>query len=214
MPEVNEIPLFPLNVVLFPHSKLPLYIFEERYKKMINQCSKNESEFGINLFSDKRIYSTGCSASVDKIINRTDKGEMNIITKGKRRYKIINYELGPEGYYLGKIEFTNEDCLNYNKVKMEKTVRIYNDMIELVYKGGMSKIDLSELKWYDGSRSVSFFMAEKSGLSLIERQNLLEIDIEDNRLDFLLKYFDEVIPKLKEADRITNIIKGDGYIQQ
>lgn len=181
---------------------------------MINECSKNESEFGVNLFADKKIYSTGCSASVDKIVNRTDNGEMNIITKGKRRYKIVNYELSSEGYYKGKVEFTEEDSSNYNKAKMEKAVRIYNDLVELVYKGGVGKIYLNEIKWYDGKRSVAFFMAEKSGLSLIERQNLLEIDSEDTRLDFILKYFDEVVPKLKDADRITNIIKSDGYIQQ
>lgn len=214
MQEVTEIPLFPLNVVLFPYSKLPLYIFEERYKKMINECSNNESEFGINLFAEKKIYSTGCSASVDNIVNRTDNGEMNIVTKGKRRYKIVNYELSSEGYYKGRIKFTEEESLNYSKEKMEKTVRIYNDLVELVYKGEVSKIELNDLKWYDCKRSVSFFMAEKSGLSLIERQNLLEIDTEEERLDFILKYFAEVVPKLKEADKVTNIIKSDGYIQQ
>ena len=57
-------------------------------------------------------------------------------------------------------------------------------------------------------------MAEKCGLSLLERQSLLEMNEEDTRLNYILKYLEEVMPKLKEADKISNIIKGDGYIQQ
>ena len=86
---MTVIPLFPLNVVLFPASKLPLYIFEERYKKMINDCMDEQSSFGINFFSDNHLYPTGCFAKVDQLVSRTEKGEMNIITKGIGRYEIL-----------------------------------------------------------------------------------------------------------------------------
>ncbi len=209
-----EIPLFPLNVVLFPHSKIPLYIFEERYKKMIGDCINNGSVFGINFFSEKNIHTTGCSAEVDEVTERLANGEMNIIVKGVRRYEIVSYELSLEGYYSGKIEYFDDQTGGYDKVKMEKAVKIYNDLVEIVYKGSVKKIDLSDIKWFGGNRSITFSMAEKSGLSLVERQKLLETDSEDKRLDFMLKYFEEVIPKVKEADKISNIIKSDGYIQQ
>lgn len=213
MDEEAEIPLFPLNVVLFPFSKLPLYIFEERYKKMINECIDSESVFGINLFADRKLYLIGCSASVDKVVNRLETGEMNIITKGLNRYKVNHYELSPEGYYVGKIEFITDENSNFDKAKMEKSVIIYNELVQLVYKGNIQKINLSDLKWHDGKRSVAFSMAEKSGLNLHERQTLLEIDNEDKRLEYMLKYFERVVPKIKESDRVSNLIKNDGYIQ-
>ncbi|MBK8551927.1 MAG: LON peptidase substrate-binding domain-containing protein [Ignavibacteria bacterium] len=215
MSDVTEIALFPLNVVLFPYSKLPLYIFEERYKKMINDCLVNEKIFGINFFADKKIHLTGCTASVEEILNRTETGELNITVKGRRRYKILNYELGIDGYYIGTIEYT-EDVIDpvFDKAGMEKAVKHYNDLVELVYKGKVMKIDLNETRWNDGSRSLAFAMAEKCGLNLTERQSLLEADSENKRLDQILKYFDEVMPKIKEADKINNIIKSDGYIQQ
>lgn len=209
-----EIPLFPLNVVLFPESKIPLYIFEERYKKMIGDCLSNSSVFGINLFSDKNIHITGCSAKVEEVTERLENGEMNIIVKGVQRYKIISYELSIAGYYTGIIEYTDEESGEYDKVKMEKAVKIYNDLVEIVYKGSVKRIDLNDIKWHKGNSTVTFTMAEKSGLSLIERQKILEMDNENMRLDFMLKYFSEVIPKVTEADKISNIIKSDGYIQQ
>ena len=46
---VLEIPLFPLNVVLFPGAELPLHIFEPRYRQMINECYKQEKPFGVVL---------------------------------------------------------------------------------------------------------------------------------------------------------------------
>ncbi|MEO8211348.1 MAG: LON peptidase substrate-binding domain-containing protein [bacterium] len=213
MPIEIEIPLFPLNAVLFPYSKLPLFIFEERYKMMINECFDNETCFGINFFNERKMNLTGCTALIDEVVNRLDKGEMNIVIKGVQIYKIVNYELSLHGFYTGKIEYLYEENLDFDKAKMEKCVKIYNDLVELVYKGTIKKIDLNDMKWYDGKRSVAFSIAEKSGLSLLERQNLLEVDLEDKRLDLILKYFEEVIPKLKDADRISSIIKSDGYIQ-
>lgn len=208
-----EIPLFPLNVVLFPYSKIHLYIFEERYKKLINECIDKVTLFGINFFAERRLFSVGCTASVEDIVNRLENGEMNIIVKGVQRYIVNNYELSPDGYYVGKIELKDESNQDFDKAKMEKCVKIYNELVDLVYKGTVNKINLNDMKWYESKRSVSFSMAEKCGLNLTERQNLLEIDFEDKRLDFILKYFDEVVPKIKDADRISNIIKSDGYIQ-
>jgi len=213
MSEEAKIPLFLLNVVLFPDSKLPLYIFEERYKKMLNECVESKGVFGINLFAERKMYMTGCSAIVYEVINKTGTGEMNIITKGIKRYHVIEYELEREGFYTGNIKFIEDENKEYDKPKMEKCVKIYNELVEAVYKEKVRKIDLNDFKWQDGSRSVSFAMAEKSGLNLLERQHLLEIDDEDKRLDYILNYYKEVMPKIKEADRINKIIKSDGYIQ-
>jgi Lon protease-like protein len=214
MQELDNLPLFPLNVVLFPYSKLPLFIFEERYKKLINENINEGKPFGIILFEDKKIYLTGCIAKVDRVISRKDNGELNIVISGIQRFHLISYETGADGYYVGKVKMKEELISEFDKEKSEKCVTIYNELVEIVYKGSINKIYLSDLKWQNNRRSISFAMAEKCGLSLLERQSLLEIESEDLRLDYILKYFEEVFPKLKEADRISNIIKSDGYIQQ
>jgi len=61
------LPLFPLQVVLFPRTSLPLHIFEERYKQMIGEVMRGKSEFGVVLAGEKGIVNTGCTASIEKL---------------------------------------------------------------------------------------------------------------------------------------------------
>lgn len=207
-----KIPLFPLNLVLFPHSKLPLHIFEERYKKMITKCMEESEPFGINLMSNNNISAIGSTANVLNKFNIMPNGEMDIVIKGKSRYELLNYNLSSEGYFIGEIKYLGEET-EFEKGDFDKAVENYNKLIDAAYKGTLEKINPNELRWIDGSESASFFMAQKCGLNLQERQQLLEIDKEQERLEYLLNYFKEVMPKIVESDRISQIIQSDGYLQ-
>ncbi len=68
MPETETIPLFPLNVVLFPHQPLPLHIFEPRYKLMVRDCLENDQEFGVVLVHQGQLFQTGTCARIENII--------------------------------------------------------------------------------------------------------------------------------------------------
>ena len=63
------LPLFPLQVVLFPGAELPLHIFEDRYKEMIGEALREKTEFGVVLASEKGIVNTGCTATVDRVLS-------------------------------------------------------------------------------------------------------------------------------------------------
>ncbi|HMK38660.1 MAG TPA: LON peptidase substrate-binding domain-containing protein, partial [Bacteroidota bacterium] len=78
MPE-TWLPLFPLNVVLFPRSALPLHIFEERYKVLINECVERGTPFGVALAREKGMADVGCSAVVSSVTRRYDDGRMDIV---------------------------------------------------------------------------------------------------------------------------------------
>ena len=80
------LPLFPLQVVLFPHSLLPLHIFEDRYKLLIRECVTEKTEFGINLVQDGTLADVGCTAVVTTIVRRYDDGKMDIVVQGRQRY--------------------------------------------------------------------------------------------------------------------------------
>ena len=95
-----RIPLFPLNVVLFPGMMLPLHIFEERYKAMIRECLATDRFFGVILAKSKRaqapnvadlvrddIYNIGTTAHIQAIENLND-GRMNLITIGQDRFVV------------------------------------------------------------------------------------------------------------------------------
>jgi len=93
---MRELPLFPLNSVLFPGLALHLHIFEERYKRMIEYCIAQDQSFGVVLIKRgmealgpiAEPYSIGCSARIHNI-QKLDQGKMNIIIIGEERFKIL-----------------------------------------------------------------------------------------------------------------------------
>src|SRR5207247_6173582 len=93
-----EIPLFPLpNLVLFPNIVVPLHIFEERYKLMINGCIERDEPFGLVLLgggaeeeSERTIHRVGVTARITEV-DRLDGGKMNILCEGEARFRIPRF---------------------------------------------------------------------------------------------------------------------------
>jgi Lon protease-like protein len=108
MPEAL-LPLFPLGVVLFPRTVLPLHIFEDRYKEMIGEIIEKGIEFGVVQAGEKGIVNMGCTATVEKVVNRYPDGKLDILTLGRRRFEI--HELNDDKPYLrGEITFFDDEA--------------------------------------------------------------------------------------------------------
>jgi Lon protease-like protein len=108
------LPLFPLQVVLLPGSQLPLHIFEDRYKEMIGEVLRDRLEFGVVLASDKGIVSTGCTATVDRVLREYPDGRLDILTRGRRRFEVLL--LNDERSYLrGAVEFFDDDEADHDE---------------------------------------------------------------------------------------------------
>jgi len=108
------IPLFPLQLVVFPRTRLPLHIFEERYKEMVGEAIRDESEFGIVLAKDGGILNAGCTVKVAKVLEMYADGRMDILTLGQylrpspQHLPIVRYvtpgefaDLRTAGYEMG-----------------------------------------------------------------------------------------------------------------
>ncbi len=132
----TNIPLFPLNVVLFPGMMLPLHIFEERYKAMIKECVTLGSPFGVVLTrhgqspnfnsADERFadfYSIGTTARITAIENLKD-GRMNLLTVGQDRFVLKSYYNGLKNFLIGQVDpFPLNESDNESKVEdMTKTL--------------------------------------------------------------------------------------------
>src|SRR5438094_380307 len=102
------LPLFPLDLVLLPHTNLPLHIFEPRYKEMIGDCLRNGWEFGMLAVHDQSVTAFGCTASITKVLERFPDGRMNIIVRGQRRFEISELN-DPKSYLRGTPESVHDD---------------------------------------------------------------------------------------------------------
>ncbi len=102
------IPLFPLQLVVFPRTNLPLHIFEERYKEMTGKAMRENSDFGIVLAKDEGIVNAGCTVTVEKLMHVYPDGRMDILTRGQSRFQIS--ELNEEQNYLqAEVEFFDDE---------------------------------------------------------------------------------------------------------
>ena len=105
-----ELPLFPLNTVLFPGATLPLHIFEERYKQMIGECIEEGRPFGVLLIRSgveaggpAEPFDVGTTARIEQV-ERLDDGKMNLLCTGGERFRLLR-TLDGAPYMRGEIEF-------------------------------------------------------------------------------------------------------------
>jgi Lon protease-like protein len=106
-----ELPLFPLNTVLFPGTPIHLHIFERRYIQMIETCLSEQRPFGVILIREGAEafgplavpYSVGCTAEIIKVEELPD-NRKNIIAVGKERFRVLSVDRETNSYLVGKVE--------------------------------------------------------------------------------------------------------------
>lgn len=202
------IPIFPLNVVLFPQSLLPLHIFEDRYKILIGECITYGTEFGINLLFEQNIRPIGCTAVVHEVSKRYDDGRMDIVVEGRRRYTLANLVEAPHPYYSGRISWYNDVSENVEERVLEHAVRLYNEFVTIVFHGTVQQVAPSDI-----GRTRAFFLVQKSGLEITQRQLFLSLNSENRRLEMLVKHFESMLPLLVSQKKVEDLAANDGYIQ-
>jgi Lon protease-like protein len=204
----ERLPLFPLKVVLFPNSALPLHIFEERYKTLINECLHEQGkEFGINLKDDDEVKRVGCSAVVREVLQQYTDGRLDIVVEGRRRYELHTIDEKSAPYAVGHVTFFTNEPHEVDIALADRTARLYNSLIQIVYKEKLPKLSLDAL-----ARNVSYVIAQKSGLTLAQRQDLLQMRSENQRLMTLFDYLTTVLPKLHQLQEVQRIVGNDGYV--
>jgi uncharacterized protein len=204
------IPLFPLQLVVFPSSKYPLHIFEARYKSMINYCLNNKKGFGIITKIDSDISNVGCYVEVKSVLKEYDNGEFDIVVEGKNRFSIGKVDVHPEGYFTAEV---NE----YKDINSDVDAALIAD-IKQKFEDLLNKIDLQldEAFWNNFIKSdvKSFKIAEKAGLSIPEQQKLLAMQDENERLIMLRDHFSSLDEQLEKKMIDKMIVLNDGFINE
>ena len=85
---MSQLPLFPLNVVLCPQEPLALHIFEPRYREMVSYCLETKEPFGIVLQEEAEMAVVGCTARIDRVLNRYEDVRLDILVVGEYRFRL------------------------------------------------------------------------------------------------------------------------------
>ena len=188
MPSAERIlPLFPLNSVLFPGTSIPLQIFEDRYKQMLQDCLDADSRFGVVLIkSGKEVggsaepYSTGTVAQIVQA-NEIDGGRFLVSATGLQRF-VINEILQRLPYISARVELLVEDQDPWlPNTEMEVIRQAFTKYASLV--SGLSGGWMRHARGPDDPVALSYYIAETLQIDLDEKQSLLEESSASKRLE-------------------------------
>ena len=201
-----EIPLFPLNVVFMPGTPLPLHIFEERYKQMVNECLDSETEFGMVLADDSGTRRVGCTARIVELVQRYEDGRLVILVEGSRRFKLNSIMTG-KPYYVGEVEYLEDGPEEDVTSLAEECVALLERVVAAATQG---TVDIEIEPPY---RNLSFAIAGRIEFDLETRQQILELRTEKERLVKVKELLTEAAEKLERDRKIREKAEKNGHLR-
>jgi len=198
----NELPLFPLDMVLLPARKVPLHIFEDRYQQMIRECLEQKSEFGLLWGTDEQFSDVGCVAKVTKLVTEFPDGRMNIMIEGTSRFRLINRQ-DIHAYISGVVEKIEDDIEPYDIELGNHLKTLYSKTLKLTIGWTTPPPPTEDLSL------ISYIVASNLSLPLDQQQNLLEDRSVNSRLKIVSDILESALSHLKEIKRRT---RGNGHL--
>ena len=169
----TELPLFPLNTVLFPGGILPLRIFEPRYLDMVKDCMRNNHGFGVCMIiqGEEVGHSTasaalGCEARIIDF-DQTPEGLLAITTQGARRFHVEQVKVRGNGLVMGEVTWLPD----VSEVSVPPEYHVLLQILQRILEKAEISFDKQDLENADW---VSWRLAEWLPLSNLERQELLQ----------------------------------------
>lgn len=201
------LPLFPLEVVVLPRTRLPLHIFEERYKEMVGTAMRDAKEFGIVLAKEEGIAGAGCTVKVEKLLHQYPDGRMDILTQGHRRFEILH--LNEEKDYLrAEVAFYDDDDAGGKAAAPPSEMRAqalahYHSLNQLGAARTHSEPDFNDPQ-------LSFQLAQAvPDLDFLHA--LLLHRSEAARLKQFNEYLAEYLPKQQSIERVKDLAPKNGF---
>ena len=214
-----DIPLFPLpNLVLFPQVAVPLHIFEERYKLMINRCIENEEVFGLVLLRtgaeeerESTIHRVGVTARVVEV-DRLQDGRMNILSAGEMRFRILRF-IGNAPHWTASVELFEDEAEHSELLQAAyaEVAGLYRQSMELTAQ--LRSVEGSELSLPESPVALSYIVSYVLDLDSEKKQLLLETNSTLYRLQLLIVHLQE---NLKQLDlqiarkNVASRVRGNG----
>ena len=100
---MEELGLFPLGIVLVPTERVPLHIFEPRYRELIGECLESDSDFGFVFADDEGIRDIGTRARVAELLEEFEDGRLNVLVEGRERFQLVELTSG-RSFRTGRVE--------------------------------------------------------------------------------------------------------------
>ncbi|MEC8839624.1 MAG: LON peptidase substrate-binding domain-containing protein [Candidatus Neomarinimicrobiota bacterium] len=181
---MKNIPLFPLNIVALPKEKIPLHIFEPRYKRMIKNSINSGEPFGIIHQDQDGFKSIGCSVKIVNVIKEYSSGEFDIIVEGQQCFQIETKVQEDDNLWIGTVSFLKDQ----HQINEDLLDKIRDQYLHIIMKLGINE----DMERHINKKN-SFDFIEFVNLPNKIKQELLEEDDENKRLQIINRIFTAVM---------------------
>lgn len=196
---LEELPLFPLNTVLFPYARVQLHVFEERYKALTQYCEEFDSPFGVALIRsgdetspNAEPYLVGTTARIEKV-HRYPDGRLHLSARGEHRFRIRRIDEDANPYLTGYVEPLVEGSIEEPNRVAALTSRTI-ETFQFLVQGMIARPDFNvEVQLPDDPMVLSFIVANFLEVDLPIKQHLIELTDTAERLARLLPLIEKQI---------------------
>jgi Lon protease-like protein len=202
---MTEIGLFPLGLVLLPQERVPLHIFEDRYKELIGECLQTGAEFGIVYGDDAGVRSIGTTARVAEVLERFDDGRMNVIVEGRERFSVEQITTG-RSFITARVSGFIDDAFDAEPGQRDACVEAYRRLAAAAGVEG----DPPGLE----GESLSFSIGAAVGFDAPLKQDLLELRSEGARLRRLTGMLSSATEILDRRTATEKMASSNGHFQE
>ena len=200
-----KIPLFPLDLVLFPGAPLPLHIFEDRYREMVRECLERQSGFGVVRARREGLAVIGCTAVIVAVLNRYEDGRLDILCEGRDRFEIEMLD-DTRSYLQAEVDLLHDNGEESTRSQREQCVAMHFELLHL------SDEEAQQFPQLDLDSSVSFQLAASIPSDLGFKQELLGIRSDAQRSQRLIEFYQAVLPKLRRGAMAVKGSATNGHV--
>jgi len=199
-------PLFPLNLVAFPGEHLNLHIFEPRYLQLVNDCVENSMTFGIPPVRDNKPIMFGTEMKILEVSKKYDDGKIDIKTLGLNTFQLISFKAKEEDklYPIGELSISNDDSTT-DLILAGRVLKLISELYEIMKMNN----PIPELSNDFQINSI----AHKIGLNYNQEIDLLMINSEIERLEFVESHLHRLIPIVGEMELLRKKVQMNGHFK-
>lgn len=199
-----ELGLFPLPLVLVPTERLPLHIFEPKYKELIGECVEHGGEFGLVLATgDGAVHEVGTQAAVTDVLEVLDDGRMNVVVEGRDRFRLLELTSG-RPYATCLVEPVVDDDDPADLADVERALEIFR---ELAATAG-ADVEISS-----SSPLLDWQLAAHVELGSDPKQELLALTSPRLRMRRLAELLGLALETLRAGAAIRDRASGNGKVE-
>lgn len=198
-----EIGLFPLELVLLPTERVPLHIFEDRYKELIGECLARDGEFGLVFADQHGLREIGTLAGVAAVLERFDDGRLNILVEGRRRFRLLELTRG-RSFHTGEIELVGDEEEEADDDDVERALEQFERLKELTE----SQVDDPDLD----AGALSFQLAARVDFGAEVKQQLLEQRSEARRMHVIAELLENAVSTVAVEAEVRERASQNGKV--